>query len=125
MTYVRADAMFGRQSCEASLRRLWLETIDLYYLHHRSDDIPVEETVGAMAELIQEGKIRGLGPSNVTEEDLRRAHEVHPTSLCRSDGPSRCWTLPQTPHDPRRSDGGLPTQLRPNRPRQVVRSQKC
>ena len=55
-----------------------LETIDLYYLHHRSDDIPVEETVGAMAELIQEGKIRGLGPSNVTEEDLRRAHEVHP-----------------------------------------------
>lgn len=76
--YVRADAAFVRQSCEASLRRLGLETIDLYYLHHRSDDTPVEETVGAMADLIQEGKIRGLGLSNVTEEDLRRAHAVHP-----------------------------------------------
>ncbi len=76
--YVRADAAFVRQSCEASLRRLGLETIDLYYLHHRSHDTPVEETVGAMADLIQEGKIRGLGLSNVTEEDLRRAHAVHP-----------------------------------------------
>lgn len=76
--YVRADAAFVRESCEASLRRLGLETIDLFYLHHRSDETPVEETVGAMADLVREGKIRGLGLSNVTEEDLRRADVVHP-----------------------------------------------
>jgi aryl-alcohol dehydrogenase-like predicted oxidoreductase len=74
--YVRADAAFVRESCEASLRRLDMETIDLYYLHHRSDETPIEETVGAMADLVREGKVRGL--SNVTEEDLRRAHAVHP-----------------------------------------------
>lgn len=76
--YVRADAAFVRDSCEASLRRLGLETIDLYYLHHRSDETPVEETIDAMADLVREGKVRGLGLSNVTEEDLRRAHAVHP-----------------------------------------------
>lgn len=76
--YVRADAAFVRESCEASLRRLGVDTIDLYYLHHRSDDTPVEETVGAMADLVREGKVRGLGLSNVTGDDLRRAHAVHP-----------------------------------------------
>lgn len=76
--YVRADAAFVRESCEAGLRRLGVETIDLHHLHHRSDDTPVEETVGAMADLVQEGKVRGLGLSNVAEEDLRRAHAVHP-----------------------------------------------
>jgi aryl-alcohol dehydrogenase-like predicted oxidoreductase len=76
--YVRADAAFVRESCEASLQRLGLETIDLYYLHHLSDETSIEETVGAMADLVREGKVRGLGLSNVTEEDLRRAHAVHP-----------------------------------------------
>jgi aryl-alcohol dehydrogenase-like predicted oxidoreductase len=76
--YVRADAPFVRESCEASLRRLGVDAIDLYYLHHRSDTTPVEETVGAMAELVREGKVRGIGLSNVTAEDLRRAHAVHP-----------------------------------------------
>lgn len=78
--YVRADAAFVRESCEAGLRRLGVETIDLFYLHHRSDDVPVEETVGAMADLVGEGKVRGLGLSNVTEADLRRAHAVHPVT---------------------------------------------
>ncbi len=76
--YVRADAPFVRESCEASLRRLGVDVVDLYYLHHRSDTTPIEETVGAMAELVREGKVRGLGLSNVTEDDLRRAHAVHP-----------------------------------------------
>lgn len=75
---VRADAAFVRESCEASLRRLGVDTVDLYYLHHRSADTPVEETVGAMAGLVAEGKVRGLGLSNVTAEDLRRAAAVHP-----------------------------------------------
>ena len=77
---VRADAAYVREACDASLRRLDVETIDLYYLHHRSDDVPIEETVGAMAELVDAGKIRAVGLSNVTEEDVRRAHAVHPVA---------------------------------------------
>lgn len=76
--YVRADAVFVRESCEASLRRLGVDTVDLYYLHHRSEETPIEETVGALADLVQAGKIRGIGLSNVTAEDLRRACAVHP-----------------------------------------------
>jgi len=75
---VRADAAYVQQACEASLRRLDVDVIDLYYLHHRSDETPIEETVGAMAALVEQGKIRTLGLSNVTEEDHRRAHTVHP-----------------------------------------------
>jgi aryl-alcohol dehydrogenase-like predicted oxidoreductase len=75
---VRADPSYVRQACEASLRRLGVDEIDLYYLHHRSEKIPIEETVGAMAELIDRGKVRALGLSNVTAQDLRRAHAVHP-----------------------------------------------
>jgi aryl-alcohol dehydrogenase-like predicted oxidoreductase len=75
---VRADPPYVRQACEASLRRLGVDEIDLYYLHHRSEQTPIEETVGAMAELVAQGKVRALGMSNVTAEDLRRAHAVHP-----------------------------------------------
>jgi aryl-alcohol dehydrogenase-like predicted oxidoreductase len=76
--YVRADAAFVRESCEASLRRLGVDTIDLFYLHHRSDETPIEETVGAMADLVRAGAVRGIGLSNVTADDLRRAAAVHP-----------------------------------------------
>ncbi len=93
--YVRADAAFVRESCEASLRRLGLETIDLFYLHHRSDDTPVEETVGAMADLVREGKVRGVGLSNVTEQDLRRAHAVHPILAVQEQ-----WSLTQRNVEP-------------------------
>ncbi|OZM71284.1 hypothetical protein CFN78_21055 [Amycolatopsis antarctica] len=75
---VRADAASVVASCEASLRRLDVETIDLYYLHHRSEETPIEETVTAMAGLVGSGKIRAIGLSNVTAEDVRRAHAVHP-----------------------------------------------
>jgi aryl-alcohol dehydrogenase-like predicted oxidoreductase len=75
---VRADPASVVASCEASLRRLDVETIDLYYLHHRSEETPIEETITAMAELVGSGKIRAIGLSNVTAEDVRRAHAVHP-----------------------------------------------
>lgn len=75
---VRADPAYVRQACEASLRRLGVDAIDLYYLHHRNDKVPIEETVGAMADLVDQGKVRYLGLSNVTAEDLHRAHDVHP-----------------------------------------------
>jgi aryl-alcohol dehydrogenase-like predicted oxidoreductase len=75
---VRADAATVVSSCEASLRRLGVDVIDLYYLHHRSEATPIEETVTAMAELVAAGKIRAVGLSNVTVDDIQRAHAVHP-----------------------------------------------
>lgn len=75
---VRADPATVRSAVEGSLRRLDVEVIDLYYLHHRSENTPIEETVGAMADLVREGKVRALGLSNVTVDDIRRAHSVHP-----------------------------------------------
>jgi aryl-alcohol dehydrogenase-like predicted oxidoreductase len=85
---VRADAAYVRQACEASLRRLGVDVIDLYYLHHRSETIPIEETVAAMADLLTQGKIRALGLSNVTAEDLRRASAVHPIAALQEE-----WSL--------------------------------
>ena len=85
---VRADPAYVRQACEASLRRLGVEVIDLYYLHHRSDTTPIEETVAAMAGLVEQGKVRSLGVSNITEEDLRRANTVHPITAVQEE-----WSL--------------------------------
>lgn len=85
---IRADAEYVRQACEASLRRLRTDRIDLYYLHHRSETIPIEETVGAMADLIAAGNIGAIGLSNVTAEDLRRAHAVHPVAALQEQ-----WSL--------------------------------
>jgi aryl-alcohol dehydrogenase-like predicted oxidoreductase len=77
---VRADAEYVRQACDASLRRLQTDRIDLYYLHHRSDTVPIEETIAAMTGLLDAGKIGAIGLSNVTAEDLKRAHAVHPVT---------------------------------------------
>jgi aryl-alcohol dehydrogenase-like predicted oxidoreductase len=85
---VRADRAYVLQACEASLRRLDVEVIDLYYLHHRSERTPIEETVAAMAELVTQGKVRALGLSNVTADDLRRAHAVHPIAALQEQ-----WSL--------------------------------
>ncbi|HSS48380.1 MAG TPA: aldo/keto reductase [Thermoanaerobaculia bacterium] len=76
---------YVRQSCEGSLRRLGVETIDLYYLHRVPTDTPIEETVGAMAGLVKEGKVRWLGLSEVSPETLRRACGVHPITAVQSE----------------------------------------
>ena len=65
---------YVRQCCEASLRRLGIETIDLYYQHRVDPNTPIEDTVGAMAALVREGKVRWLGLSEAAPETIRRAH---------------------------------------------------
>ncbi|MGL5909747.1 MAG: aldo/keto reductase, partial [Phycicoccus sp.] len=75
-------------SCEGSLRRLGVETVDLYYLHHRSEETPIEDTVEAMAGLVSAGKVRAIGLSNVTTDDVRRASAVHPVLAVQEE-----WSL--------------------------------
>ena len=76
---------YVRKACEGSLRRLGVEAIDLYYLHRVDPATPIEETVGAMAGLVKEGKVRWLGLSEVSPETLRRAHGVHPITAVQSE----------------------------------------
>jgi aryl-alcohol dehydrogenase-like predicted oxidoreductase len=79
---------YVRSACEASLRRLQVDMIDLYYQHRVDSNTPIEDTVGAMAELIKEGKVRYLGLSEAAPDTIRRAQKVHPIAA-RVDGPSR------------------------------------
>ncbi|MGA8603560.1 MAG: aldo/keto reductase [Thermoplasmata archaeon] len=74
-----------REACEESLRQLNVSTIDLYYLHRVDPETPIEESVGAMAELVKEGKVRFLGLSEVHPNTLRRAHRVHPITAVQSE----------------------------------------
>jgi aryl-alcohol dehydrogenase-like predicted oxidoreductase len=76
---------YVRQSCEASLRRLGVDTIDLYYQHRVDPDTPIEETVGAMAQLVKEGKVRYLGLSEAGPQTLRRAVKVHPITALQTE----------------------------------------
>jgi len=76
---------YVREAVEASLKRLEIETIDLYYLHRVDPETPIEETVGAMARLIEEGKIRHIGLSEASAETLRRAAKVHPITALQSE----------------------------------------
>ncbi len=76
---------YVKQACEGSLQRLGVETIDLYYQHRVDPNTPIEETVGAMAELVQEGKVRFLGLSAASVEQIRRAHAVHPIAALQSE----------------------------------------
>src|SRR5256885_5133119 len=76
---------YVRKSCEASLRRLGVETIDLYYQHRVDRTVPIEATVGAMAELVREGKVRYLGLSEASPATLRRAHAVHAISALQTE----------------------------------------
>lgn len=76
---------YVKQSAEGSLKRLGREVIDLYYVHRIDETVPIEETVGAMADLIQEGKIRYIGLSEPGAETLRRAHAVHPITAVQSE----------------------------------------
>jgi aryl-alcohol dehydrogenase-like predicted oxidoreductase len=72
-------------ACDASLKRLGVEQIDLYYMHRRNPDVPIEDSVGAMAELVRQGKVKALGLSEVSVETLRRAHTVHPIAAVQSE----------------------------------------
>lgn len=76
---------YVRAACEGSLRRLGLETIDLYYQHRVDASVPIEETVGAMAELVKEGKVRYLGLSEAAPQTIRRAQAVHPISALQTE----------------------------------------
>ena len=82
---VRGEAAYVKRSCEASLVRLGVEHIDLYYLHRPPQTAEIEETVGAMAELVAEGKVGYLGLSEVDDELLRRAYAVHPIAAVQSE----------------------------------------
>ncbi|MDC0714822.1 aldo/keto reductase [Stigmatella sp. ncwal1] len=82
---VNGKPEYVRKSCEDSLRRLGIETIDLYYQHRVDLSVPVEETVGAMAELVQQGKVRYLGLSEAPPEIIERAHRTHPITALQSE----------------------------------------
>src|SRR5712672_2104611 len=82
---VSGKADYVRKSCEASLRRLGIETIDLYYQHRVDPNTPIEETVGAMTQLVREGKVRYLGLSEASPQTLRRAMKVHPITALQTE----------------------------------------
>ena len=85
---VRGDAAYVKQCCDESLARLGVDHIDLYYQHRVDPKVPVEETFGALAELVAEGKVRYLGISEASADSIRRAHAVHPISALQSE-----WSL--------------------------------
>jgi aryl-alcohol dehydrogenase-like predicted oxidoreductase len=76
---------YVRSACEASLKRLGVEVIDLYYQHRVDPQTPIEETVGAMAELVRQGKVRHLGLSEAAPQTIRRAHKVHPIAALQTE----------------------------------------
>jgi aryl-alcohol dehydrogenase-like predicted oxidoreductase len=76
---------YVRSSCEGSLKRLGLETIDLYYQHRVDPGVPIEDTVGAMAELVRAGKVRFIGLSEAAAATIRRAHTVHPITAIQTE----------------------------------------
>ncbi|MCW2614168.1 MAG: aldo/keto reductase [Frankiales bacterium] len=82
---IRGDAEYVRSACDASLQRLGVDHIDLYYQHRVDPTVPIEETVGAMAELVQAGKVRHLGLSEAGAQTIRRAHAVHPITALQSE----------------------------------------
>ncbi|MFJ6995485.1 aldo/keto reductase [Streptomyces sp. NPDC003090] len=85
---VRNDPAYIKSAVEDSLRRLGVEVIDLYYMHRRDPAVPLAESVGAMADLVREGKVKYLGLSEVTGDELREAHAVHPIAALQSE-----WSL--------------------------------
>ncbi|NDJ76670.1 MAG: aldo/keto reductase [Chloroflexi bacterium] len=76
---------YVREACDASLQRLGVDTIDLYYQHRVDPEVPIEDTVGAMAELVQAGKVRTLGLSEAGVDNIRRAHAVHPIAALQTE----------------------------------------
>jgi aryl-alcohol dehydrogenase-like predicted oxidoreductase len=84
-TGINGQPEYVHSSCDASLKRLGVDTIDLYYQHRVDSNVPIEETVGAMAELVQAGKIRHIGLSEADPNIIRRAHAVHPISALQTE----------------------------------------
>ena len=82
---IDGSPQYVRKACEASLRKLEVETIDLYYLHRVDAVTPIEETVGAMAELVRAGKVRHIGLSEASAATVRRAHKVHPLAAIQTE----------------------------------------
>jgi aryl-alcohol dehydrogenase-like predicted oxidoreductase len=82
---VRGDPEYVHQACDASLKRLGVDHIDLYYQHRVDPNTPIEETVGAMKELVEAGKVRYLGLSEAAPATIRRAHEVHPITALQTE----------------------------------------
>ncbi|MEA2427327.1 MAG: hypothetical protein QOF37_955, partial [Thermoleophilaceae bacterium] len=82
---IRGDAEYVREACDASLKRLNTDYIDLYYQHRVDPNVEIEETVGAMKELVDAGKVRYLGLSEAAPETIRRAHQVHPISALQTE----------------------------------------
>jgi aryl-alcohol dehydrogenase-like predicted oxidoreductase len=83
--YFDGSPKYLKQACEASLKRLGVDVIDLYYTHRIDDTVPVEETVGAMAELVKEGKVRYLGLSEAGVASIRKANAVHPIAALQTE----------------------------------------
>lgn len=79
------DPAYIKEACDASLKRLGIETIDLYYMHRRDRSVPIEDSVGAMADLVKAGKVRAIGLSEVSVETLRKAHQIHPITALQSE----------------------------------------
>lgn len=82
---VKGNPEYVKQACEGSLKRLGVDVIDLYYQHRVDKKVPIEDTVGAMAELVREGKVRYLGLSEASPATIRRAHKIHPISALQSE----------------------------------------
>jgi aryl-alcohol dehydrogenase-like predicted oxidoreductase len=82
---IRGDPEYVVQACDSSLQRLGVDVIDLYYQHRVDVNVPIEETVGAMAQLVDEGKVRFLGLSEAAPETIRRAHAVHPITAVQTE----------------------------------------
>ena len=85
MVGISGSPDYVRSACDASLERLGFDAIDLYYQHRVDPQVPIEETVGAMAELVKAGKVKALGLSEVSAESLRRAHAVHPIAAVQTE----------------------------------------
>jgi aryl-alcohol dehydrogenase-like predicted oxidoreductase len=82
---VRGDPESVRQACDASLKRLGVEQIDLYYQHRVDVNVPIEDTVGAMSELVEAGKVRFLGLSEAAPDTIRKAHATHPITAVQTE----------------------------------------
>lgn len=92
--WIRGDATFLKAACDLSLLRLGVDVIDLYYLHRLAPDVPIEESVGTLGELVAAGKIREIGLCEVDADQLRAAHAVHPVAAVQSEY-SLWWRAPE------------------------------